>query len=303
MHCNARLNLFSRKLLISRWQSGQKVGQIAEHLGVSRRCCYKWINRYKEEGLSGLEDKRSGPKRGKRIPPRREQAIIKARNRFREGPDRLALRLGLPRSTVYVVLRRNKLNHLFAKKVKEPVRRYEKKTPGELLHVDLKYLPSIGGKRYKYQLTIMDDCTRYSKATILEKKTTTAITKDLVGFLDEFPFPVERVMTDNGMEFTMRFAAHKDRKTYFQKELEKRGIKHLLIKPGRPQTNGKVERFHRTIDEELYRIKQFINESHRQRELNRYLYRYNNKRAHLGIRGITPTGKLNTFLDKKCYQV
>jgi transposase InsO family protein len=124
-----------------------------------------------------------------------------------------------------------------------------------------------------------------------------------VDFLDRFPFEVREIATDNGMEFTMRYSLHKDGKTLFEKELEGRGIKHRLIKPRCPQTNGKVERFRRTVDEELYRVKRFIDEEHRRRELKKYLKRYNSKRIHLGIGGITPEQKLNMFLLEKCYQV
>jgi len=106
-----------------------------------------------------------------------------------------------------------------------------------------------------------------------------------------------------GWEFTMRYTLHKKRKTLFEQELAKRGIKHRLIKPKPPQTNGKVERFYRTIDEKFYCVKRFINEEHRTRELKKYLERYNSKRILLEIEGMTPEPKLNVFLEEKCYQV
>lgn len=158
-------------------------------------------------------------------------------------------------------------------------------------------------KKYRYQVSIIDDCTRHAFAEIIEKRTTKAVTSVLLRHLQKFPFKVKEVATDNGWEFTMRFTYFKNRRTYFQKELERLGIKHSLIKPRTPELNGKVERFHRTIDEELYMIKHFKNEEHRKRALEKYLKRYNTKRFHMGIKGMTPEQKLNIFLEEKCYQV
>ncbi len=299
MHCNARLSYFSRELLIKRYLDGEKVATIARQLGVSRKCCYKWIGRYKEKGREGLVEKKSGPKASPRkISSKKEKKILRARRNYREGPDRLAIRLNMSSSTIYQVLKRNKENHLFAKKRREPVKRYERKYPGDLLHIDIKHIPALGGRRYRYHVSILDDCTRYTEAQIFEKKTTKNITSFMSDFLERFPFEVKEVMTDNGMEFTMRYACFKDRKTLFEKELAKRGIKHFLIKPRHPETNGKVERFHKTVDDELYQIKHFISEEHRKRELQRYIRRYNLKRIHLGIKGMS-RAKIEYIFIKK----
>lgn len=304
MHCNSKLSRFSRELLVKRYLEGQKIAKIARELGISRKCCYKWIKRYQESGKAGLKERKSGPiTHPKRISFKKEERILKARRKHKEGPDRLAIRLNMSSSTVYAVLRRHGKNHLFEKEEKKKARLYEKKRPGDRLCLDLKHLPAIGGKRFKYQVSLLDDCTRYTEAAILERKTTKNITYFVLDFLDRFPFKVKEIMTDNGLEFTMHYTCFKERKTFFQKELAKRGIKHRLIKPRCPEANGKVERFHRTVDEELYRVKYFINEEHRKRELKKYLERYNSKRIHLGIRGMTPKEKLNIFLREKCYQV
>lgn len=148
MHCNARLSRFSRELLIQRYQQGEKVSRLAKQLGVSRKCCYKWINRFKEEGEAGLEQRRSGPKVSpKRISSKKEAKILALRKKYKEGPDRIALRLSMPRATVYQVLKRNDMNHLFEKRVKKHTKRYEKKSPGERLQVDFKQLPAIGPEK------------------------------------------------------------------------------------------------------------------------------------------------------------
>lgn len=304
MHCNARLSRFSKELLIKRYLDGEKVSKLSKQFGVSRKCCYEWINRYEVQGKAGLEQRRSGPKVSpRRISSKKESKILAVRTKYNEGPDRIAFRVGIPRSTVYQVLKRNGKNRLFEKKGKIHTKRYEKNSPGERLQVDFKQLPAIAGKKYRYQVTIIDDYSRYVFAQIIEKRTTKAVTSVILKFLDQFPFKVKEVATDNGWEFTLRFTYNKSRKTYFQKELEKLGIKHTLIKPRSPELNGKVERFHRTIDEELYLIKHFKNEEHRKKELERYLKRYNSKRIHLGIRGMTPQQKLDIFLEEKCYQV
>lgn len=304
MHCNARLSMFSRKLLVKRHLAGEKVSIIARQLGVSRKCCYEWIARYKKEGEAGLVDKKSGPKISpRRISKKKEAKILSVRKKYKEGPDRIALRLNMSRSTTYKVLKRNGMNHLFEKKEKKHTKRYEKKTPGERLQLDIKHIPALGGKGFRYQVSVIDDCTRYVRAKVFERKTTRNISSFVTNCLREFPFRVKEIATDNGMEFTMRYSLYKNRKTFFQKELERLGIKHTLIKPRTPQLNGKVERFHRTVDDELYKVKRFINEKHRERELKRFLKRYNTKRYHLGIKGMTPEQKLNIFLDEKCYQV
>lgn len=298
------LSPYARELLVERYLEGQKVTYIARQFGVSRKCCYRWIERYETAGREGLKERKSGPRVSpKRTSSKREEKILKARRKYKEGPDRLAIRLKMSRSTVYAVLKRYKKNHLFEKKQKEHTKRYEKGHPGDRLCLDIKHLPALGGKRFRYQASILDDCTRYAEAEIFEKKTTKNITHFVLGFLERFPFKVKEVVTDNAIQFTMRYTCHKNRKTFFQKELEKRGIKHCLIKPRCPEANGKVERFHRTVDEELYQIKHFINEKHRKRELKKYLERYNSKRIHLGISGMTPEQKLNIFLEEKCYQV
>lgn len=304
MHCNSRLSGFSRGLIIERYSKREKISKIARELGISRKCCYKWIRRYEDHGQEGLKERRSGPKDSpRRTSPTKEEKILKMREKYREGPDRLAIRLNIPSSTVYQVLRRNRKNHLFERQAREKAKFYEKRYPGDSLQVDLKQIPSLEGRRYKYQVSVIDDCTRYTQADIFEKKTTRNVTSFITDFLDSFPFEVKEIKTDNGMEFTLRYSYFKDRQTLFEKELARRGIKHRLIKPRHPQMNGKVERFHRTVDEELYKIKQFINEKHRRRELVKYLEIYNSKRIHLGIGGMTPEQKLNTFLDEKCYQV
>lgn len=304
MHYNSRLSPYARELLIKRYLKGGKVTHIARQFGVSRKCCYKWINRHKRQGGEGIKERKSGPKASpKRTSFKKEEKILKARRKYKEGPDRLAIRLKISRSTVYAVLKRYGKNHLFEKKEKKEVKRYQKEYPGDRLCLDIKHLPALGGRRFRYQASILDDCTRYTQAEIFDKKTTKNITHFVLDFLKWFPFEAKEIVTDNAMQFTMRYTHHKDRKTFFQKELEKRGIKHRLIKPRCPEANGKVERFHRTVDDELYKIKHFINEKHRKRELKKYLERYNSKRIHLGIGGMTPEQKLNIFLREKCYQV
>jgi transposase InsO family protein len=119
----------------------------------------------------------------RKIPPKSEVAILKMRKKYKEGPDRLAVRLDISRSTVYQVLKRNGENHLFERKKKERARRYEKRRPGESLQMDLKQLPALGGKRYRYQASIVDDCTRYAEAEIFERKTRKEHHRLFSGFL------------------------------------------------------------------------------------------------------------------------
>ena len=136
---------------------------------------------------------------------------------------------------------------------RRPVQRYEKSRPGELLHLDLKYLPALG-TRPEFEYAAIDDFSREGLATIARERSTVAATRFLEHVLAQLPYRVEAVMTDNDMMFTMRYAFHSDRLTRFEQALKSAGIEHRLIRPRSPESNGKVERFIKTIDDECFRI-------------------------------------------------
>lgn len=229
---------------------------------------------------------------------------IVPRDRTGDGPDRLALTLGLSRSTVYVILGRHGRN-LKPKLLRAPIRRYEHTEAEAMVHIDMKHLSGITrGKRF--QLSMLDDYSREVYAEILERDTTIAVTEAFDrgnAFFRSLGARIQRVLTDNGMQFTMAYTHHPERSTKFQKALAKHGIKHSRTRPYSPKTNGKVERFHRTVDDELYKVFRFSSEADRTVALQKYTNRYNTQRRHLGIKGLTPAQRRQLFFsNQECQQ-
>lgn len=302
-HANCKLTFHLRQKMINDYLEGKKVTRIAKDLGISRKCFYYWLNRFYDNGELGLINKSTRPKNfPNKISNYLEQRIIAIRKKKKIGPQRIAYELGISSSTVYKALKRNGKECLYSK-VKEEVRRYEKSYPGELAHIDIKHIPSITGKGYCYQFSAVDDYSRESFAKIYAKKSTVYATDFLKETINFFDYPIKAVMTDNGLAFSMMRAYNKKGITKFTKFCESRRIAHKLIKPRRPETNGKVERFHRTVDEELYKVVKFYSDDHREKELVRYLRRYNHNRRHLGIKGLTPRQRVSDyFKNRECYQ-
>lgn len=256
-HRNARLTVHGRRLIVTRViDDGWSVTASAEAAGVSRATVHKWLRRYREEGEAGLADRSSRPHRSpRRIDPQLEQRILLARRRRRWGPHQLEYYLGVPRSTAYKVLVRNGCSRLsdFDRPTREPIR-YVRDRPGELLHVDVKKLgriPDGGGWRvhgrgngtargegklgYDKLHIAVDDHSRLAFVQVHadEKGTTCAsFMADAIAWFADQGITVERVMTDNAKNYTLSQA--------FQTVLSSRNIKHKLIRPRRPQTNGKV---------------------------------------------------------------
>ena len=129
------------------------------------------------------------------------------------------------------------------------VQRYEKTRPGELVHVDLKYLPSLEN-RAEFEFAAVDDFTREAVVWIAAARTAHNATLFLEHLVATLPYPIEAVMTDNDLVFTMRFAYYRQRRTRFEQACQSLGIHHRLLRPHAPETNGKVERFIKTIDDE-----------------------------------------------------
>ena len=145
-HRNAPLTPQGRLLLCRRIGAGATIAQVAEAMAISRQCASKWWHRYLEAGLDGLHDRSSRPGRSpRRVPERLEAKICQRRRADKVGPDRLAISLGLPASTIYRVLRRHDLHRLdhLDRATATPIRRYERTRPGELVHVDVKKLARV----------------------------------------------------------------------------------------------------------------------------------------------------------------
>lgn len=279
-------------------------GAIAEDLGISRKTFYYWRKRYLSEGEKGLRNRKSGPRCSPRRSPREvEEKVLDYRRTRKEGPARIALALGVPPSTVYVILRRHGENHLYPKVKHTPAVRYEREYPGALLHIDVKELPPIGGGPQEYQFTAVDDHSREAYSAIFPRQSTKAACHFLNNALLFFGYPVERVMTDNSLIFTMKHAYFSHRQTAFERLLKTKRIKLLLVRPYHPETNGKVERFHRTVEDEIYRPHFFLTPEQRRQALARWLHYYNISRPHLGINGLSPAQRRSLFFARMCHQV
>jgi transposase InsO family protein len=303
LHRTAKLTPFGRRLLVDRiLVEGWTPAIAAETVGVSRATAYKWLRRYRAEGLAGLEDRSAAPRhRPRALADRDVRRILRLRRRLRVGPHRLGPLLGHPRSTVYGVLRRHGVSRLaHADRLTGVPLRYVRERPGELIHVDVKRLgrvPDGGGHRilgpsarrgdgrvgYDYLHVAVDDATRLAFIGVHPDEraaTTVRFMRDAVAFFAEHGARVERVMTDNAMTYT-----HSRQLAAFFAAL---GIRHLRTRPRRPQTNGKAERFIGTLQREWAYARLFRSNAERLASLPRWLDTYNRRRPHAALGGLTP---------------
>jgi len=290
---------------------GWPVATVAEQLGISRATGYKWLRRYRSEGPSGLEDRSSRPLRS----PRRSSdevtaAIIGARARRRYGPARLAPMLGYPRSTIYGVLRRAGLSRLRdADRVTAAPVRYVACHPGALVHQDHKRLgrvPDGGGWRvlgratasrdrrvrgYDHLEVFVDDASRYAVVVLVadERGASASWAVELaVARFAEVGIRIERMLTDNGASY---------RSEAYRAMLARLAIRHKRTRPFRPQTNGKAERFIRTLLDEWAYARPYRSNRERLDALGRYVRFYDRGRPHSALGGITPHAAVNNVPD------
>jgi len=310
-HARAKLTVLGRQLLVDRVLSdGWKPADAARAVGVSRQTAYKWLRRFHDEGSAGLLDRTSAPKRcPHRLDPDAVATIVATRLETLYGPHRLAYALGRPRSTIYGVLRREHLSRLsFIDRPTRTVVRYERARPGELLHVDVKKLGRIregGGWKmhgremgktgemarikvgYDYLHVAVDDHSRvaFVQALADEKAPTCAqFVRDATALFASEGVVIERVMTDNARNYTPS--------GIFKKALVDLGISHRRTRLYRPQTNGKAERFNRTLLEEFAYKTLFTSNNQRMQALGPWLDSYNAARPHTAIGGLTPLQRL-----------
>jgi transposase InsO family protein len=214
--------------------------------------------------------------------------------RTRLGPARIAPLVGVSAKTVHRVLVRHQLARL-PRPSRPPTRRYEKSRPGELLHLDIKLLPSLRNARFDYEFAAVDDFSREAVVQITTAQDSAAATRFLEQVLATLPYPVEAILTDNAFAFTMRFAHHAERLTRFQQACHSAGIAHYTVRPRRPQSNGKVERFFRTVDDECLALQRQWTFRHRTHAVERFVWFYNHERPHLSLKGLTPVARRENY--------
>lgn len=320
VHANARTNLFARRLIVERVAAGWPAARVAEQLGISRATVYKWLRRFAEGGDAALADRSSRPVRmPTRTPKPVEQKVLAARRRRRRGAVVLAAELGLNPSTVGRILVRHQVPRLAAIDpiTGEPVRssrrsqnRYEHAQPGAMIHVDVKKLgriPQGGGWRlhgrdatlsvanrhkktkigYDFVHTAIDDHSRlaYSEALADEKDHTCAgFLHRALAWFAAHGVHVRRVLTDNALTYRQG--------TDWGWVCSAWQLKRRFTKPGCPWTNGKAERFNRTLLTEWAYARPWTSNSLRRRGLDRFLHHYNTRRGHSALGGRPPASRL-----------
>jgi transposase InsO family protein len=314
LHANAALSWTGRRRLCELVVvEGWTVAAAAASAGVSVRCARKWVGRYRAEGAAGLGDRSSAPRRvANRTAEDRVEAIVRLR-RLRFTAAEIAETLQMPLSTVSAVLKRNGVGRL-GRLGLEPAVRYERSRPGELVHIDVKKLGRFqaAGKRvgfrpagqgrprrrdanghdrgttgWDYVHVAVDDYSRLAYAEVLsDEKAATAVgfLRRALAFFARHGITVERILTDNGSAYISIVHAIACRTL---------GIRHLHTRPRRPQTNGKAERFIRTLLNGWAYAAIYRTSTDRAAALDGWLWHYNHQRRHAALGRQPPISRTN----------
>ena len=285
-----------RAKLMAQHEAGIPLAVLSDRHGIARPVLSRWWARYQAQDLAGLAPLSRRPHRS---PTRHPSAVADAIDAVRDfgwGVQRIADELGVGHGTVQRALERTARNRL-PRAPRRPVHRYEKSRPGELVHLDLKYLPALEN-RPEFEYAAIDDFSREGLALIAGDRSTMTATRFLEHVLAQLPYRVEAVMTDNDMMFTMRYAFHSDRLTRFEQALQSAGIEHWLIRPRSPESNGKVERFIKTIDDECFRITRPHSSRARVGALKLFLDYYNHARPHQSLGGQSPVTRREAYFAR-----
>jgi len=318
MHRNAPLTPEGRLRLCRLIEDGWTVASAAESMRISRQTAHKWWRRYQEAGEAGLFDRSSRPRRcPTKTPAKVERRVVQLRRTHQLGPARLAPRAGVPASTLHRIWARHGVSRLsdLERRAGRVVRRIETNRPGELVHVDIKKqakIPPGGGWRvkpegqlrrvrngkngrprlgYAYIHSAVDAHSRLAYSEVLANEqaiTALGFWRRARAFFASYGITIERVMTDNGACYVSRV---------WEAELVTSGTVHTRTKPFCPQTNGKVERYNRTLLNEWAYARPYRSEAARTRALDKWLHMYNHHRHHTAIGG-PPTSRVNNLVGQ-----
>lgn len=283
-----------RAKLMALHEQGVPLTTLSARFHVAREVLGRWWRRYQADDLAGLRPHSRRPHDSpSRVSERAVPQILRLRAQ-RLSARRIAHALHLGHGTVQRILEHAGQNQLPRPSRPTP-RRYEKQRPGELLHIDLKYLPALRNARHDFEFAAVDDFSREAVVSIRTEATSLAAAAFLEHVAATLPYPIEAVLTDNAFAFTMRHARYSDRVTRFQQVCAHLKIRHYLLRPYAPQSNGKVERFFRTIDDECLHVRPLLTFSARSRAVADFVWYYNHERPHLSLGGMTPVGRRTLY--------
>jgi transposase InsO family protein len=291
-------------------EHGWTIEATAERFQVDAKTVRKWRDRFVAEGDAGLQDRSSRPRRSPNRTPRScRRRVIHMRKKHRWGADHIAHETGLAASTVQSILRQAGLGRLDRgdrATHTERFRRYQRERPGELIHVDVKKIAGIpngggwwvhgrgndnthghSGVGYRYIHTALDDRTRIAYSELLnDERATTAAGFWLraAGYFNALGIRCERVITDNGSCYRSR---------HWHNACAATSTTVKKTRPRHPQTNGKVERFHRILLEEWAYIRPWLSDNERTTAYRAFLHFYNQHRSHGALDWATPIDTLN----------
>jgi len=300
-HANAHLTPRGRAKVFEAVEAGMTVSAACVAFRVSRRWYYRWQPRWRAEGRRGLIDRSSRPRRSPQLLSRsHEEHVVQLRQQLGWGPDRIADLTGVPRSTVHRVIRRRGLQAVPPPKA--PVVRYQYANPGDMLHVDTKKLGKIvggpghrahGNRSRRHEgagwdmlHVAVDDCTRLVYCEVLPDERGRTAAHFLIRAVRWFrarDIRVDRVLSDNGSPY---------RSKAWRRVCRAAGVRHRFTRPYHPQTNGKAERWIRSVLSECLYLEVFSSSEQRRQRLDRWLGWYNSQRPHRALNGLPPARRL-----------
>ena len=312
IHKNARLTPIGREQMVRAILSGQTPQAAARAAGVCLRTAHKWLARFKTEGKAGLVDRSSRPKKLRRPTSRVIVDQVIALRRQRLSGSHIAKMVGISPATVSRLLKAAGLSRLKDLDPAEPVRRYERQHPGELIHIDIKKLgrfhqighritgdrtrqSSPRGRRegagWEFVHVCVDDASRIAFTRIMpdeKKESAVAFLTAAIAFYESLGVTVARVMTDNGSCY---------KAFTFARACKRLKLKHISTKPYTPKTNGKAERFIQTALREWAYARPYTTSQDRARQLQPWTHAYNWHRPHGSLKGQTPITRLSLTED------